>query len=396
MENESNNLVVATPKGGAMTMKDLLQEKSSFFVFPKAGDTVAARVIEKGRNRIFVDIKAFRTGVIYKGEMETSNMNIQDIKLDDELMVKILDLENKEGLVEVSLNEVGLDQAWNEVKALKASGQTAEVKITGANRGGLTAILNGLPAFLPASQLASGNYPHVEGGDKEEILKSLKKLVGQTVIVKIIDFDQKASKIILSEKAQVSQETETKLTGYALGDIISGEISGLVDFGAFVMFNGIEGLIHISEIGWQLVEKPSDFLKIGDQIRAKIINIEGDKVSLSLKSLKPNPWDEVEKKYKKGDVVKGMVAKFNPFGAFIKVDADIQGLAHVSEFKTYQDMVATVELNKAYQFKITLLEPKDYKMALQPVSELETRTQVETTPSDPTDSPDSIADPLVS
>ena len=395
MENESNNLAVATPKDGA-TMKDLLQEKGNLFVFPKAGDTVAARVIEKGRNRVFVDIKAFRTGVIYKGEMETSNLNIQDIKPGDILMVKIIDLENKEGLVEVSLNEVGLDQAWDEVRALKASGQTAEVKITGANRGGLTAVLNGLAAFLPASQLASGNYPHVEGGDKEEILKSLKKLVGQSVIVKIIDCDQKISKIILSEKAQVSKETKTKLTGYVLGDVISGEISGLVDFGAFVMFNGIEGLIHISEIGWQLVEKPSDFLKIGDQIQAKIIDIEGDKVSLSLKALKPNPWDEVEKKYKKGDVVMGTIAKFNPFGAFVKIDSEIQGLAHVSEFKTYQDMVAAVELNKTYQFKITLLEPKDYKMALQPVVDLETVTQTETIPSDPTDPADSLADSLAS
>ena len=389
MENETDNLAVATPASDT-TMKNLLQEKGNLFVFPKAGDTVAARVIEKGRNRVFVDIKAFRTGVIYKGEMETSNVNIQDIKPGDMLMVKIVDLENKEGFVEVSLNEVGLDKAWDEVRALKASGETAEVKITGANRGGLTAMLNGLAAFLPASQLASGNYPHVEGGDKEEILKSLKKLVGQSVTVKIIDFDQKISKIILSEKAQVSKETETKLTGYALGDMISGEISGLVDFGAFVMFNGIEGLIHISEIGWQLVEKPSDFIKIGDKITAKIIDIEGDKVSLSLKALKPNPWDEVEKKYKKGDVVMGVVAKFNPFGAFVKVDSEIQGLAHVSEFKTYQDMVAAVELNKAYQFKITLLEPKDYKMALQPMLDVETRTQIETILTDPTNPADPV------
>src|SRR3989344_2856914 len=121
MENEANNLAVATPVS-ATTMKDLLQEKNGLFVFPKAGDTVAARVIEKGRNRVFVDIKAFRTGVIYKGEMEASSVNIQDIKPGDMLMVKIVDLENKEGLVEVSLNEVGLDQAWDEVRALKASG----------------------------------------------------------------------------------------------------------------------------------------------------------------------------------------------------------------------------------------------------------------------------------
>ncbi len=359
-------------KTGLPSMKDLAQEKSNLFIFPKVGDAVTGKIIKKGRNRIYIDINSFKTGIVYKGEMDSSNVSMQDFKEGESLTVKILDLENKDGWVEVSLSEVGLDKAWDEVKALKANGETVEVKIMAANRGGLITQLNGLPAFLPASQLSTTNYPHVEGGDKEEILKNLKKIVGQTLVVKVLDLDQKTSKVILSEKAQTSKETETKLTNYAVGDIISGEVTGSVDFGSFITFNGIEGLAHISEIAWQLVEKPSDFLKIGDQINAKIIAIESDKVSLSIKALKPNPWDEVEKKYKKGDTVMGTVTKFNPFGAFVKIDSEIQGLTHVSEFKTYKEMTASLELNKNYQFKITLLEPKDCKMALQPILTPET------------------------
>ena len=277
-----------------------------------------------------------------------------------------MDLEDKNGFVEVSLTEAGLEKAWEEIKALKLSGEPLEVKIVAANRGGLVTQINGVAAFLPVSQLSSGNYPHVEGGDKEEIMKLLKKFVGQSITVKVLDYDQKNGKVILSEKAKISKELEEKLVGYKVDDIVEGAVSGIVDFGAFITFNSIEGLVHISEIGWQLIEKPSDILKIGDNISAKIISIDGDKVSLSLKALKPNPWNEVENKYKKGDIVAGVVVKFNPFGAFVKIDSEIQGLSHISEFKTYNEMTKALELNKAYPFRITMLDPKEYKIALQP------------------------------
>ena len=371
MENnsENNTVAIVVPKE-AITMKELLQEKNTPLALPKVGDVMPGTVIEKARNRIYLDLSGFRTAVLYKTEIEASNNNFQDIKKGDGLMVKIIELENKDGYVEVSLTQASLDQSWEKIKNLKSSGEPVEVKITSANRGGLVTQLDGLDAFLPVSQLASAHYPHVEGGDKEEILKLLKKFIGQTLTVKVLDYDQKNAKVILSEKAKISKELETKLTNYNLGDTVAGEVSGLVDFGAFVTFNGIEGLIHISEIGWQLVNKPSDVLRIGEAVEAKIIDIENDKVSLSLKALKPNPWDSAESKYKKGEVVMGTVVKFNPFGAFVKLDAEIQGLAHVSEFKTYKDMTNAVELGKNYPFKVTALEPKEYKLALQPAFEL--------------------------
>lgn len=363
---EQNTSAVKTETKPGFSMKDVLQEKGESVLFPKAGDTMQGIVIEKARNRVFLDLNAFRTGVLYKSEIDASRTNFQDIKKGDTLTVKIMDLEDKNGFVEVSLTEAGLEKAWEEIKALKLSGEPLEVKIVAANRGGLVTQINGVAAFLPVSQLSSGNYPHVEGGDKEEIMKLLKKFVGQSITVKVLDYDQKNGKVILSEKAKISKELEEKLVGYKVDDIVEGAVSGIVDFGAFITFNSIEGLVHISEIGWQLIEKPSDILKIGDNISAKIISIDGDKVSLSLKALKPNPWNEVENKYKKGDIVAGVVVKFNPFGAFVKIDSEIQGLSHISEFKTYNEMTKALELNKAYPFRITMLDPKEYKIALQP------------------------------
>jgi small subunit ribosomal protein S1 len=350
----------------AISMKDLLQEKGASVLFPKVGDSMQGMVIEKAQNRVFLDLNSFRTGVLYKTEIDASRTNFQEIKKGDILTVKIIDLEDKDGFVEVSLSEAGLEKAWDEIRALKLSGEPVDVKITAANRGGLVTQINGIAAFLPVSQLSSGNYPHVEGGDKEEIMKLLKKFIGQSITVKVLDYDQKTGKVILSEKAKVSKELEEKLAGYKIDDIVEGTVSGIVDFGAFVNFEGLEGLIHISEIGWQLIEKPSDVLKAGDTVKAKVISIDGDKISLSLKALKTNPWSEVENKYKKGDIVAGVIVKFNPFGAFVKIDSEIQGLAHISEFKTYNEMTKALELNKAYPFRITMLEPKDYKIALQP------------------------------
>lgn len=371
-ETSSDSLALKTENKGVITMKEMLQEKGAVLILPKAGDVMQGRVIEKARNRVYLDLNNFRTAILYKTEIEASSNNFQDIKKDDVLTVKIIDLENKDGYVEVSLTQASLDQAWEEIKNLKVSGEPIEVKIVGANRGGLTAQVGGLAAFLPVSQLSGTNYPHVEGGDKDEIMKLLKKFVGQTLTVKIFDFDQKNSKVILSEKAKVSKELEAKLENYKVGDIVEGVVSGLVDFGAFVTFSNIEGLIHISEIGWQLVEKPSDILKNGEIIKAKVIAVEGDKISLSLKALRPNPWDNVESKYKKGDTINGTVVKFNPFGTFVRLDSEIQGLAHISEFKNYKDMTGVLTLGQSYPFKITLLEPKEYKLALQPAFEPKT------------------------
>lgn len=365
---EINKTLTSNPQKGdrilSENMKDLLQAKDSLFIFPKVGDVLEGRVVEKGRNRIFVDLGNLRLGVVYKNEIDLSMYDAQNIKVGESLPVKILELENNDGLIELSLKEAGLDKVWQEFLNLKEKGETFSVLVQDANRGGLIVQLHGIQGFLPVSQLSPEHYPHVEGGDKEEILQHLKSFVGKELEVKILDLDRKATKLILSERARASREIKEKLAKYTIGQVIKGEISGIVDFGAFITFDGIEGLVHISELGWQLVESPANMVNVGDKVEAKIIAVENDKVSLSLKALKPNPWDLVEEKYKKGDLIEGLVSRYNPFGAFIRVEPEIQGLAHISEFKSYEDMLSRLEMGKKYTFRITMLEPKEYKMAL--------------------------------
>ena len=224
----------------------------------------------------------------------------------------------------------------------------------------------GIEGFLPASQLSFKHYPRVEGGDKERIFQELQKMVGTSLKVKILDLNPEENKLIFTEKGLDVEEMRKTLASYHIGDIVEGEITGVVDFGAFMKFNaiGLEGLIHLSEIDWTLVGNPREILKAGDKVTAKIIDIQGDKISLSLKQLKIDPWLHVSDAYHKDQVVKGKVTKFNPFGAFVELSPDIQGLAHISEFGTEQKMRDILILGNIYEFTILLVDPKDHRISL--------------------------------
>jgi len=248
----------------------------------------------------------------------------------------------------------------------KDNNETITVKVLGANKGGLLAEVSGIPAFLPVSQLSPEHYPRVEGGDSSKILLELQKFVGKDLEVKVFDFSQKENKLILSEKAKDTERIKESLKNYKVGDDVEGEIIGLTNFGAFIKFgdDNLEGLIHISEFDWKIIEDPAEIVKIGEKVTARIIDISNDKISLSLKALKQDPWTGIEEKYKKGDVVKGEVTKFNPFGAFVQITPQIQGLCHISEFGTQKKMEETIIVGKSYKFQILLIDPKEHKMSL--------------------------------
>jgi small subunit ribosomal protein S1 len=223
----------------------------------------------------------------------------------------------------------------------------------------------GMDGFIPASQLKPEHYPKVVDGNKDRIMEELKKLVGTKLSVYLISADPKEGKLIFSEKALGAKSRKEIIEKYNLGDVVEGEVTGVVDFGVFVkMEEGFEGLIHISEMDWSLVENPRDLYKVGDRIKAKIIEIKDDKVSLSIKALKRNPWLDAEGKYKRGDVVKGVVIKYNKHGALVSIEEGVAGLVHVSEFGTAtgtgeEALRKHLELGKTYTFTINLFEPKN-------------------------------------
>ncbi len=345
-------------------MKQILKEKNLAEI-PKEGDIVEGIIVGKGRAAAFIDLGTFGTGIIYGREFQATKDELKDLEDGDSVTVKIISLDTEDGYVECSRIQAKKEMAWDILEKQKKDEETLHVKIEGANKGGLLAKISGIPSFIPSSQLSSDKYPRVEGGDSTKVLKELQKFIGETMEVRILDISKEGEKIILSEKAQEDEERKESLDAYEEGDIVEGEVTGVVPFGAFIKFgNDIEGLIHISELDWSLVEDPYSILKEGDKIKAQLLKIDGGKAFLSLKSLKKDPWKEIEKKYNEGDKIKGTVNKIVAFGAFIEVEAGVQGLCHISEFESKEKMEEMLGVGKSYDFEIVTINAENHRLGL--------------------------------
>lgn len=347
-------------------MKNLISKAS--FNIPRAGDIIEAKIIAIKLQTIYLDLENFKTGVILGKEIKENPQQFKNLKPGDSISVKVTSLENEDGYAETSLLRAGEERKWQVLKEKMEKGEIIEAEALKANKGGLMIEVNNIEAFMPVSQLSSTHYPRVEGGDKQKILQSLNQLIGKKIKLKIIDLDPREKKLIVSEKAAGEKRLKKALEKYKVGDVVEGEITGIVDFGVFVKFVDLEGLIHISEINWQIIDNPADFFKVGDKVKAKIVEIEDDKISLSTKALRENPWEKVRDKYQTGQLVKGTITKLNPFGAFVQLDKKIQGLTHISEFGTEKKMKETLEIGKKYEFKILSIKPSEYRMALKPIT----------------------------
>lgn len=333
---------------------------------PSAGDLVEGPVIGIDKARLYIDLYPFGTGIIYGREYMNAREIIRRTNPGDRIAAKVVSVENKEGYIELSLKEARQALIWGEAEEAIKNKTSLELTVKEANKGGLILDWQGIPGFLPASQLKAEHYPRVIDGDKDKILEELRKLVGSRIAVNIITAVPREGKLIFSEKDPESREKKEIIERYGVGDVIDGEVTGAVEFGVFVKVEeGLEGLVHISEIDWALVDDPRKRYKIGDRVRAKIIEIKDGKVSLSIKALKENPWIEAAKKYKKGDTVEGVIIKFNKHGALASIEEGVAGLVHISEFGGSEEKLREhLELGKNYPFVIALFEPVNQRMAL--------------------------------
>ncbi len=332
---------------------------------PEIDSLVEGPVILVEKSSVYVDLAPYGTGIIYGREFINAKDIIKKINLGDIIRAKVVDTENENGYIELSLKEAKQALTWSEAeKAIKAK-TIMSLEIKDANKGGLILEWQGIQGFLPASQLKADHYPRVLDSDKDKILKELKKLVGQKISVMIISTLPKEGKLIFSEKDNDPEEKKEILSKYTIGDELECTVAGIVDFGVFLKLeDGLEGLVHISELDWGLVEDPRTMFKVGDKIKAKVIEIKDGKISLSIKALKENPWTEYEGKLKKGDIIKGVVIKYNKHGALVSIKEGVAGLVHNSTFGSEAKLREKLELGKNYNFQITLFEPKDHKMTL--------------------------------
>ena len=313
-----------------LTMEDLLAS-SEDFVKPELGTVITGNVISLRKNHVAVDLNGVAVGIISGSETHDSAGTMKDLAVGDEVQAVVVEDEDDHGMVVLSLRKASQANAWDRFEKAYKNGDVVEVIVSEANKGGLLLDVDGIKGFIPVSQLAPVHYPRVDGADAGQILMRLKKLVAQKFNVKVINIDRSTGKMILSEKAATESSSSANLKKLKIGDTVSGKVSGVVKFGIFVTFEGLEGLVHISEIAWGHVSNPHQYAKVGDPVDVQIIGIEKDKLSLSIKRLIKDPWEEIAAKYPIGGKVKGTVNRFSQFGAFVQLDDEINGLIHLSE-----------------------------------------------------------------
>ena len=343
-----------------------LMEEGTYLNIPKVGDVVTGKVVGTGRREIRIDINGLSTGVVRGRELFTESAEYGGLKAGTEVEATVIELENENGEMELSFRFAGQKKAWEELRRLFTTGETIDVKILEANKGGLIITVQNITGFLPVSQLSPDHYPRVSGGDKNKILEKLRSYVGSKMNVRVIDVNEGEEKLIVSEKTVWEDTQKNVISKFKVGDKIEGEVTAVADFGAFVKFDSLEGLVHISEIAWQRIDHPRDLLKIGQTVKAEIIGIEGSKIFLSMKKLVTDPWADVAAKYKIGEMVEGTVLKVNPFGLFVELDSEIHGLAHVSELsdKPVTDVTTIAKPGDQMSFKIVSIEPKEHRLGL--------------------------------
>lgn len=312
-------------------MEDLLA-KGGDFSKPKLGSVVTGKVVSVTKNRLVVDLnQGITIGVVSGRETHDSAGTMKELKEGDDVTTVVVEEEDDNGMVVLSLKKASQVTAWDRFEKAYKEGEVIEIAVADANKGGLMINHDGIKGFIPVSQLAPVHYPRVENANAAQILSRLQKLIGMKLNVKIINLERSTGKMILSEKAALHADASKKLQALNVGDRITGRVSGVVKFGIFVTFNGLEGLVHISEIAWGHVSNPHQYAKVGDEVEVEIIGIEGDKLSLSMKRLISDPWSEIEDKYPVGSKVKGEITRFSAFGAFVKLDDELNGLIHLSE-----------------------------------------------------------------
>src|SRR3989338_412626 len=350
----------------ALTPFQQAMEEGAYLKIPKIGDVVKGKVVSASRREVRVDIDGFTAGVIRGRELFAESAEYDSLKEGSDVEATVIELENENGEMELSFRFAGQKKAWEELRRLFTTGETFDVKILEANKGGLIVAVQNITGFLPVSQLSPEHYPRVSGGDKNKILEKLRSYVGSKMNVRVIDVSEGEEKMIVSEKTVWEDTQKNVISKFGVGDVIEGEVTAVADFGAFVKFDSLEGLVHISEIAWQRIDHPRDLLKIGQTVKAEIIGIEGSKIFLSMKKLVRDPWHNVTERYKIGDMVEGTVLKVNPFGLFVELDEQIHGLAHVSELsdKPVTDVNEYAKEGQRMKFKIVSIEPDEHRLGL--------------------------------
>lgn len=358
-----------------MTLFLELFEKSPEIKYPKEGEVISGTIEKIEKKNILVNVNNQFTGLVISKELGNS-VDFEALEAGQPIDVMVLGDSIERGLLILSLKRANQIKSLNALTSNFETGEVMTVRASEANKGGLLVDIDGLKGFIPVSQLTPLHYPRVEGADPEKILEHLNGLLEVDFQVRVINVDDGGKKIIFSEKAAIAEQRTKALETLKQGDIVEWVVSGILSYGLFVTFEGLEGLVHVSEIDWGHVNNPGKFAKVGMKVKVKVIGLDSEKISLSIKQLKENPWDVLSKKVKTGDTIKAPISRISQFGAFMDLDGGIQGLIHLSEIShgVVKDIREHVKVGEEVEAKIINFEPTKKRIglslkALQPMPE---------------------------
>jgi len=330
-------LVGSEDKQQMLTMAELLAQEEDFLRVVQSGEIVKGVVASKRPGEILIDVGAKSEGIVDPKDLSNlSPEELADIKVGDTISAFVLSTKpDEEGpRILLSLTQARVEKDWDKAEEIFESGQTIQSTVIGSNKGGLIVNFGRVRGFVPGSQLDNSQFGGAHRPDRWA------QLSGETLTLKIIEVDRSRNRLILSEKAAAAENRKERekekakfLSELVEGDVRSGRVTSLANFGAFVDIGGIDGLIHLSELAWTHVSHPREIVKVGDEIDVYILNVDRDKqrVALSLKRLEPEPWSQVFDYYQINQVVEAVITNLTDFGAFARIDDRIEGLIHISE-----------------------------------------------------------------
>ena len=316
-------------------MESLLNQEGMALDFPQTGEICSGVIASISPSQILVSVGAKSEGVITGRELEAIPVEERaELKVDQKILVYVLSAEDASGNVVLSYTRAQEQKGWAEVEKMLEDSASFEGKVDGFNKGGIIVPVYGLRGFVPASQLGISRRMTVTGDTPDA---RYAKMIGEPITVRVIEVDRKRRRLILSERA-ASSETRQSIKERVIeslkeGEVYTGKVTSLADFGAFVNVNGADGLVHLSEISWERVQHPSEVLEVGQEVQVKIINIDREKkrIGLSIRALQNDPWQSKVEKFKVGQLVEGVITRLTKFGAFARLEGDLEGLIHISE-----------------------------------------------------------------
>lgn len=367
---EQENLQGEPVNQNNQSMEALLKNDAFSVELPQAGEIREGTIASISQGQILVSIGAKSEGIISGRELEVIENEERDaFEVGQEIPVFVVSPEDSNGNVVLSYKRAQEQMAWSAVEEQMENDAIIESKIIGYNKGGLIVGVHGLRGFVPASQISALRRTQAVGDTPEQ---RWAKMIGDPISVRIIEVDKSRRRLICSERAAGSESRqsikERVIDELEEGQVYTGRVTSLADFGAFVNINGADGLVHLSELSWERIQHPSEILEVGQEVKVKVINIDREKkrIGLSLRALSDDPWRSRIEKFSVGQLVEGIITRLTKFGAFARLEGDVEGLIHISEISEtrIEHPKEALKEGEVVALRIIRIDPEQHRIGL--------------------------------